>query len=83
MISFIPEQGKESNGYTDENGQYQLIYTRDIQGALVGTHTVVITTASEHQPKERLPEKYHVKSELRKEVKKRSNTIDFDLNSES
>ncbi|MFN3158053.1 MAG: hypothetical protein ACE37I_01985 [Rubinisphaera brasiliensis] len=93
-LTFQPETGRASIGRTDSNGQYSLAYTGDKNGALVGKHTVMITTATEGYSDESgegndrpareeiLPAKYHSASELTAEVTSGSNTIDFDLPTE-
>jgi hypothetical protein len=83
MLRFHPtSQGRESFGTTDTDGRYELSYIRDIKGAKVDLHTVYIATGdvSVGIP-EILPEKYNVKSELKREVKGGENEIDFDLKS--
>src|SRR5262245_45808699 len=46
-VSFLPEAGRASHGVADSSGHYELRYTRDQMGALVGQHTVRITSATE------------------------------------
>ncbi|HUT94747.1 MAG TPA: carboxypeptidase-like regulatory domain-containing protein [Thermoguttaceae bacterium] len=83
--------GSASYGKTDSSGRYTLQYTHEKQGALVGKHTVRITTrgmtvdpdGKEVLVPERLPPKYHLNSELTAEVKPGSNTFDFPLSLES
>jgi len=81
-----------SSGPTDANGHYKLMYTFDKPGAMVGKHTVRITTAApegeddeeddETVIEEKLPARYNAKTELTADVQPGSNTIDFDLKSE-
>ena len=79
--------GSSSRGRTDANGRYTLQYTHEKEGALVGKHVVRITTRSmtvdaegkEVSVPERLPSRFNRNSELVREVKPRSNTIDFPL----
>jgi hypothetical protein len=89
-IVFQPDERKPpSYGFTDQRGRYELGYTRDKKGALVGWHTVRI--ASERsgprdeailQPQS-MPERYNVESELRREVERdKENVFDFELTSE-
>lgn len=86
MVTFFPQpDGRTSSGLTDENGEYELTYSRQQQGALKGEHMVRITTAiaeGEYGDKiaeEKIPAKYNLSSELTKEVKGGRNVIDFDL----
>ncbi|MFW6172061.1 MAG: carboxypeptidase-like regulatory domain-containing protein, partial [Planctomycetota bacterium] len=45
VVTFQPEDtGRPSYGKTDENGHYELQYTSDKKGALVGMHRVTIST---------------------------------------
>ncbi len=89
-IVFVPQSGRRSVAVTDGNGRYSLAYTVKQRGAQPGEHRVSITTgiapssaeadmpASEGRP-EVLPPRYHDNTELRAEVKRGRNTIDFDL----
>lgn len=82
-----------SIGKTDENGVYELIYGRGVNGAKVGKHTVYIETGEDFGGgyggeggsgrQEEVPQRYNAKSELVAEVSGGSNTIDFlDLTSD-
>ena len=83
-IVFQPKKGRASSAMTNDQGYYELEYTVKEKGALIGTHKVRITTYQSTDEKvspELLPEKYHSKTTLSKEVKPGSNTIDFKLTS--
>lgn len=89
MVTFFPRpDGRASSGLTDDEGAYELIYTRDKKGAEIGEHMVQITTAVEGGDygdtiaPETLPAKYNVASELKREVKPGRNVIDFELDYE-
>jgi hypothetical protein len=43
IVTFSPENGRPSKGTTDDSGRYELIYTQDAKGAMIGTHRVQIT----------------------------------------
>lgn len=43
-IAFYPENGRASVGTTDANGKYELVYTNNRKGALLGEHVVTIST---------------------------------------
>lgn len=82
--------GGQSSAISDESGNYTLQYTRELKGAELGEHTVRITTGTRGDPDsdpplprspERLPPKYHSKSELKATVSAGTNDIDFDLKS--
>ncbi len=89
VVTFQPAKGRPSIGTTDENGHYELMYLADQPGAKIGTHTVRISaeitktdaSGEEEVIGDRVPKKYNEESELKKEVKPGSNTIDFDLES--
>ncbi len=88
-VIFNPvEPGSQSSGLTDDSGHFTLQYTREIRGAEIGDHMVRITTASRGDPdadppkpkvEEKLPAKYHSKSELSATVKQGSNDLSFPL----
>ena len=91
-IIFYPAEGRSSGGYTDENGHYSLIYSRDEKGALIGQHKVTISTkleedfedgASTEARNESLPPRYldRRKTDLTAVVERGSNQIDFELKS--
>ncbi|WP_145265289.1 carboxypeptidase-like regulatory domain-containing protein [Calycomorphotria hydatis] len=94
QLMFTPRgEGRPSTASTDENGMYKLAYTAGKKGALTGSHRVSITTAVDQYSdeatgkrveavEEKLPAKYHQKSELTAEIQEGSNTIDFSLESQ-
>jgi hypothetical protein len=70
--------GRPSEGLTNENGEYQMVYTRDQMGALVGKQRLTITTA----PKIKNGDIVSQGSELvskEVEITSGSNVFDFDL----
>ena len=78
--------GRPAYAWTDAAGHYELAYTNDDGGALLGEHTVAITTHRKGDPEsgvvgapELVPAKYNSKSELKKTVEDGENVIDFDL----
>lgn len=79
-VVFQPESsGSPSYGRTDKDGHYTLGYNRNVQGALVGPHSVGISISPEVVRK--AP---RIKNEgLRREVKSGSNEFDFDVTSEA
>ncbi|MFH1268755.1 MAG: hypothetical protein ABIK89_23770 [Planctomycetota bacterium] len=86
-LEFQPDDGSPSYGTTDEKGKYDLMYTRDKRGAMIGEHTVRITTTTagtdpqgnETKLPQVVPPKYNSQSELKKEVKPGKNKVDFEL----
>ena len=86
-IEFQPQEGSPSYGMTDHKGRYKLMYTRDKEGAMIGDHTVRITTSTtdtdvrgnEVAVPQLVPPKYNARSELTAEVKPGTQTYDFEL----
>jgi hypothetical protein len=95
-ISFFPEseEGSPSYGGTDLNGMYNLMFTMDKNGAMLGKHRVEIEThkisadeAAEMRAEGQevptqhvsIPKKYREPGALTAEVKPGANTIDFPL----
>ncbi|HAH44696.1 MAG TPA: carboxypeptidase regulatory-like domain-containing protein [Planctomycetaceae bacterium] len=49
IIVFVPEKGNPSSGRTDEEGNYDLVYLGNSRGAIVGNHTIKITTRESNE----------------------------------
>lgn len=89
-VVFQPPGGSPSVATTDSAGRYELEYTKDKPGAVLGTHTVRITaqttkvdeSGNEVQIPQRVPERYNYRSQLLREVKPGENKFDFDLKTE-
>jgi len=82
IVIFEPKAGGHaSRAVTDASGWYQLVYLRDTNGALVGSHIVKIFTASEDNPKERIPARYNKQSTLTADVASGANEYNFSLSS--
>ena len=43
-VTFMPTQGRASVGLTDADGAYNLVYVIGQDGALIGQHSVTVTT---------------------------------------
>lgn len=78
--------GRPASARTDASGHYELVYSRDDGGAMLGEHTVSISTHTAGDPDsgtpgspERVPARYNVRTELKKTVESGGNVIDFDL----
>lgn len=92
MVTFAPAEGggRPAAGRTDNRGRYQLVFSRDARGAMVGPHTVSISTYSEVPGEdgndqvipERVPAQYNVNSDLTRNVERGSNEFNFDLQSD-
>jgi hypothetical protein len=76
-VQFNPDAaGRNSVGYTDANGEYELLYTPSERGALVGKHNVSVVDRSGKTP---IPAKF---TSLKYEVKPGSSQFDIDITSE-
>ena len=84
IVRFTPAgPGRTSEGISDNDGHYRLLYLRAIPGANIDQHTVRITTASEENGgRELLPPRYHSRTELEARVVSGSNDLDFALRSQ-
>jgi hypothetical protein len=78
-VIFHPADGRPSIGKTDEMGDFELSYIREERGALIGKHTVSISTYQEADPDseneairqgapEVVPSRYNVRTTLTAEV---------------
>lgn len=90
MVTFQPKDtGSYSAAYTDDRGQYRLVYSRTRTGAMVGTHEVSITTLRDTEDRsgkpirmpESIPPEYNSATQLVREVDSGSNVVDFALES--
>ncbi|WP_254512544.1 carboxypeptidase regulatory-like domain-containing protein [Anatilimnocola floriformis] len=87
QVTFTPAQGRPSEGVTDAEGKFELVYLPQVKGAQLGDHTVAITTryqAPENPGTERpfvepLPPQYNVQSKLTAAVNSGVNVVDFPL----
>jgi hypothetical protein len=89
IVEFEPEGGSPSYGLTDAYGRYSLRFNHEQTGALIGRHTVRITTrrgtvTENGKPAiipEKVPPQYNWRSTLKVEVRPGPNRFDFDLKS--
>lgn len=44
IVAFQPEGGRPSQGITDNQGNYELVYSRDAKGAKIGKNLVTLST---------------------------------------
>jgi len=73
-VQFNPDAaGRNSVGYTDENGEYELLYTPSEHGALIGQHNVAVIDRTGKIP---IPPEF---MNLKFEVKPGSNRFDVDI----
>lgn len=83
------EKASPSVADTGTDGTFQLAFNRASNGALPGSHTVRITTArivtaddgKETVVEEKLPERYHAKSELKYDVPAEGSRFEIALES--
>jgi hypothetical protein len=87
-VEFQPaDNGRPSSGVTNAEGVYELQFSSQEKGALIGEHTVRINAAEggdgddEENPAKPtvIPAKYNTQSTLKKTVNSGQQTIDFDL----
>lgn len=87
IVVFEPRGGRPSRGRTNEDGHYQLLYTFDTAGAVVGPCSVTISTAVELEDgsfaPERVPRRYFDPKALAVEVRPRGNVLDFKLSTKT
>lgn len=90
IVEFQPDgpvgKVRPSIGETGSDGKYKLRFSRDRWGAIVGDHKVLITTFSpsgDGRFKERVPATYNAATTLRRTVERKTNWLDFDLQSNS
>ncbi|QDT95341.1 transthyretin-like family protein [Gimesia aquarii] len=92
-VEFSPSEGRTSVGTTNAEGVYELQYSIEKAGAVIGSHNIKITTeraatgGEGGEPlvpgsKELLPSIYNSKSSLTEEVTPGENMIDFSLSSQ-
>jgi hypothetical protein len=87
VVEFEPEGGSPSYGLTDPYGRFTVRFSHEQAGALIGKHTVRITTRRTVMDEsgrlvvlpEKIPPQYNSHSTLKVEVRPGSNYFDFDL----
>ena len=78
-VEFVPASGgRTSNGATDDQGKYRLIYSPQYAGASVGSHTVEIQVEGE-VAEALVGSTGRAKLEKNLEVESGSNVIDLEL----
>jgi hypothetical protein len=89
-VQFDPGNVRPASGTTDSQGRYELVFTSESKGAVLGTNTVRIYPKTSDEAGDNLPAseiveipaKYNTESTLTAEVKEGDNTFDFALTSE-
>jgi hypothetical protein len=82
-VLFWLGHSRPSEGITNSSGRYELRYTVNQDGALLGEHKVRISTAiprpDDTMAPERVPPAFNSQSDIVREVKRGSNVFDFDI----
>ena len=89
-ITFSHSNGRSAFARTDANGFYELTFSDGRNGALLGENVIAIETGRAStdaegnyvQYPETLPAKYHVESEMTREIKAGKQVFDFALSKE-
>lgn len=91
-VTFTPTEGSPSYGRTDEQGHFQLTYTRQRQGAELGEHVVEIRTyrggpeGDPNRTPEKVPAQYNLNAtdnpDMKRTVEAGHNEFTFELSSE-
>lgn len=84
IVIFEPDTTRSSNGRTDAQGKYELMFNKEVKGAALGKHKVRISRRDDplKGAREALPAKYNQKTELTADVKTGKNeNVNFDLKS--
>jgi hypothetical protein len=89
MVAPLAGKGGPAFAVTDEEGQYEITYTHDREGAVVGECIVRIRTGFQSFDDEQkgiarpetVPAKYNLNSELKVNVQPGGGPYDFDLKS--
>jgi hypothetical protein len=85
IVSFIPDKGPPSGAITDAEGKYEMRFKSGAHGAVVGTHSVTISTdmnGTSAPGAEKVHIRYNKETNLMAEVKPGPNTHDFDVMSQ-
>jgi hypothetical protein len=79
-VVFQAERMPPSGGYTDKDGNYELIHKRGVKGAALGMNQVTIVQDIQRTGgTQRVPARYNQESELTRDVVRGDNEFNFDL----
>lgn len=82
-VAFWLGHSRPSEGITDSRGRYELRYTVNQTGALIGEHQVRISTAipqpDDTMAPERVPAEFNKRSNLVRAVKPGGSVFDFEI----
>ncbi|OYW22351.1 MAG: hypothetical protein B7Z55_04720 [Planctomycetales bacterium 12-60-4] len=82
IVTFTPADGRPSKGTTDESGRFDLQYTADARGAMIGTHKVQVIPlqpANEDSPPPAELPPTASDGSITQEVKSGSNKVTIEL----
>ncbi len=85
IVTFIPDKGPPSGAITDAEGKYEMRFKSGAHGAVVGTHSVTISTDMDGTGAagaEKVHARYNKETNLMAEVKPGPNTHNFDVMSQ-
>jgi hypothetical protein len=84
-VVFESPSGRSAFGSTDAQGRYELLYTGNARGAVLGPNRVIIKSRLDAPPgpdwKDPIPARYNATTELTAEVVPGRNAFDFQLES--
>jgi len=84
-VVFESSSGRSAFGSTDAQGRYELLYTGNARGAVLGPNRVIIKSRLDAPPgpdwKDPIPARYNANTELTAEVVPGRNAFDFQLES--
>jgi hypothetical protein len=87
-LNFVPETGRPSWGMTDDNGHFKLNYTKEQDGAQVGTHQVWVQVRprnpkEESNMAERIAKSPELGAILKKYGDRKTSTLRVEITSET
>jgi len=85
LVEFTPQfPGSPSYGACDESGKYELVYSQTRKGAMIGAHTVRVSTLNKNMgQREVVPPEFNEDSRMTKEVEAGGdNVIDIEINTQ-
>lgn len=80
VVTFEPEAGSLSAGATNDQGMFELRYSRDKMGAVPGNHRVRLSKLNGEAGDETIPRRFNEKSQIQREVSKAGeNSFTFEI----
>ncbi|MEM7313033.1 MAG: carboxypeptidase regulatory-like domain-containing protein [Planctomycetota bacterium] len=80
-VIFSQEGFRSSSGVTDSAGEYELVYLKDVNGAVIGENRVRLkyVPGESTQSRKPIPQTYNRDSKLTANVKRGRNRFDFEI----